>query len=250
VRAAIFFFLLFFLFEKNLLSLEEVTAPSEGGGSFPLTSPLEPTSQVNPLEEEYEEDLTAPFGQPYSREWLKTIEDLKGVGLALLKEGRYLQARELLELAEGRYPGDPSVREGLSQVYARLGEEAFFRGQTYEASYFWEESLKRNSYQTKVRIQLARAYLLLNRPHDVLQVLTGISGNGDLSYLRGKAYLVIALSAMGGNDLRASREALDLAKKWIPDSPDLFYGLGRYYHLQKNCKQAIPYLQKGISSSE
>jgi tetratricopeptide (TPR) repeat protein len=193
--------------------------------------------------------LSSPLHAQSEEKWIEEVSNPRLLGKKLLEEGLYEQAREMLEQAEHRYPGDPDVRKNLSEVYARLAEQRFERGQYLEAEYFAEQSLKRNPRNPELWVLLGRARLNLNNNEGALSALSEgakLKAQGIDGYLV-EAYGRVAIEAILKGDLNRALASLREAEKRGPRELLVFYGYGRYYLARKEYDRAVTYLEEVTS---
>ncbi|RMF14632.1 MAG: tetratricopeptide repeat protein, partial [Candidatus Dadabacteria bacterium] len=86
--------------------------------------------------------------------YLREYADPRALGAALVKEGNWVEAKEVLERAELEYPNDPRVLKMLAQTYVAIGRERAASGDDVEAIYFFERALTKDD-------QLGDAWLAL-----------------------------------------------------------------------------------------
>lgn len=184
------------------------------------------------------------------KRWLEEVSNPKTLGEELLKEGLFEQAREMLEQAELRYPGDPDVRRYLSETYFRLAEDRFSRGSYLEAEYFAEESLKRQPRRPLLWLLLGRIRLNLKNPRGSLDALSEAARQkapGVDPYLV-ESHGLVALEAIQRGDLAQAEISLTEARKRGPNEALVMYGYGRYYFARSEYDRAVSYFEASLGS--
>ena len=121
---------------------------------------------------------------------------------AMVREGLYKDASEILQRLTAKHPQWPDLAALLGKAYRETG-------QLQEACLEYKRALALNPAMAKVRLELVKNYLSLNEPARALEevetVLTENQGFADAIYLKGEA-----LAAMGLDEeaLKYFREAL------------------------------------------
>ncbi|MDF1526408.1 MAG: tetratricopeptide repeat protein [bacterium] len=121
---------------------------------------------------------------------------------AMVREGLYKDASEILQRLTAKHPQWPDLAALLGKAYREMG-------QFQEACLEYKRALALNPAMAKVRLDLVKTYLSLSEPARALEevetVLAENQGFADAIYLKGEA-----LAAMGLEEeaLRYFREAL------------------------------------------
>ena len=123
---------------------------------------------------------------------------------AMVKEGLYEDASEILQRLTAKHPQWPDLAALLGRSYRETGK-------LQEACLEFKRALTLNPDMSKARLELVKTYLGLNEPARALEeveiVLGGNQGFADAIYLKGE---VLAAMGLDQEALKYFREALEV----------------------------------------
>ena len=123
---------------------------------------------------------------------------------AMVREGLYEEASEILQRLTAKHPQWPDLASLLGRTYRETGK-------LQEACLELKRALTLNPDMSKARIELVRTYLQLSEPSRALEeveiILAGNRGFADAVYLKGE---ILASMGLDEEALKYFREALEL----------------------------------------